>query len=309
MKRMSLLVLLPVLALTAGAQQEFQIPAVLVEKEGGSSQVWVTRSTKTAFRFKPTEVATSTTDKKFSDIGGLVFLQQPQFARAIDQFQVRKYAEAKEAFASIRKRCQPVAAAPGNPATLAAFFEMECMRRTGDLDGLSAALQDFVKDPLLDENHLRQVELYVLWDAVRTKSWDRLAILARDRAKTRLTPGQRAQVAYCGGLAAENLGKPEEALLEYSAAITADAGESDYVARQAALRILGIHSANEQVKKAMANWGTDNENKNSQGYSDLIEAAAVAELFQNSLGGGVPLPDAYKKLLDFRVKPAAPEEA
>ena len=310
MKTMFLSALLPALAITAVAQQqEFQTPAVLADKGGGFSQVWVTAATKTAFRYKVTEVATETEDKKFADVEALYFLDPPALSQALDQFQGRKYAEAKAAFARIRELCKPVMAAPGNPGTLAAFYELECMRRTGDLEGLSAALKDFVKDPLIDATHLRQVELYVLWDAVRTKSWPRLATLVEQRSKTPLSPGHRAQLAYCGGLAMENLEKPDEALIAYSMAITADAGESDHVAREAALRILEIHSANEGVKKAIENWGTQDENKNSRGYADLIEAAAVAELFEQSLGGGAPLPDKFKNLLKFRVKPEAAGDA
>lgn len=311
MKTNFLIASLAILAATfdASAQKSFQLPAVLIEEEGGYSQVWVTAATKTAFRYKTTEVSTAFEDRKFSQVASLFFPRPALFSSALEQFEARKYEEAKASFAKIKDFCKPILPAPGNPGTLAAFYEMECMRRLGDLDGLSTALQDFVKDPLLDDTHLRQVELFVLWDAVRTKSWDRLAILVNERAETRLAPAHRAQVAYCGGLAAENLGKLDEALLSYSTAMTADAGNSVYSARQAALRILAIHSASEQVQRAISNWGTENENKNSKGYGDLTEAAAVAELFQESLGGGMPLPDEFKELLKYRVKEETPDEA
>lgn len=309
MKKILLSALVPALAISVQAQDGFQTPAVVVDKEGGYSQVWVIAATKAAFRYKVTEISTETEDKKFADVATVYFLEPPAMSKAIDLMENRKYAEAKESFGRIREACKPVISAPGNPGTLAAFYEMECMRSTGDLEGLSTALKDFVKDPLINDSHLRQVELYVLWDAVRTKSWERLGILAEQQSQNPLSPGHRAQVSYCGGLAMENQDKPAEALIAYSAAMTADAGDSDYVAREAALRVLAIHSADEEVKRAITNWGTKDENKNGRGYNDLIEAAAVAELFEKTLGGGAPLPDEYKKLLKYRVKPEAAGDA
>ena len=159
MKKILLSALVPALAIVAQAQDGFQTPAVVVDKEGGYSQVWVTAATKSAFRYKVTEISTETEDKKFADVATVYFLEPPAMSKAIDLMENRKYAEAKEAFGRIKDACKPVISAQGNPGTLAAFYEMECMRSTGDLEGLSAALKDFVKGTLAPYKYPRWIEI------------------------------------------------------------------------------------------------------------------------------------------------------
>ena len=286
----------------AAPQTPFQTPALLIEKDGAFRKAWLVAATKTSIRYRETEVGVDTVDGRISDFGAIYLYEPREFSVAMDLYQGRKYEEAKTAFAAVKERFKTLQAMENSHAALAAFYEMECMRRLGDLEGLAAALQKFMKEPLTRETQLRQIELYVLWDAVRTKSWDRLDILGREREKTRLPGDQRAQVAYCHGLALEGLNKPEEALIAYSTAMTADAGASEEIVRMATLRVLAIHKANAEVQNAIKVWGTADENKNSKGYSDLIEAASVAGLFELSLGAGTPLPPEYKTFLKYKVK-------
>lgn len=180
---------------------------------------------------------------------------------------------------------------------LAAFYELECQRKLGDLDGLAKALLTFAKAPALGGHRLRQLEIDALWDAVRTKSWDRLESLATQRLHPRLPGDQRAQVAYCHGLAMENLGRPLEALAAYNIAMTADAGASEEVARPAALGVLRIHLADSEVRAALT--GTPEAAREGPGVFQLKEAAAVAFLFELTLGAGTPLPEEFKVFLKF----------
>ena len=312
MKPHLLAALLPALSLTAAAQAPqasaaaqqtpFQTPALLIDKEGAFKRVWLVAATKTSIRFRTTEVSVDTEDGKISDYDSVYLYEPREFSLAMDLYQGRKYEEAKTKFAEVKERFKPIMQMENSHAALAAFYEMECMRRLSDLEGLNGALQKFIKDPLTRETQLRQIELYVLWDAVRTKSWDRLEILAKERVNTRLPGDQRAQVAYCHGLALEGLSRPADALFAYSTAMTADAGASEEIVRQAALRVLAIHKANAEVQNAIKVWGTSDENKNSKGYSDLLEAAAVAELFELSLGAGTPLPADFKTFLKYKAK-------
>jgi tetratricopeptide (TPR) repeat protein len=307
MKNQLIAALLPALAFTVSApaqnaQAPFQSPALLIEEDGAFKKVWLVAATKTSIRYRETEVAVDTVDGRTSEFSAIYLYEPREFSLAMDLYQARKYAEAKEKFIAIKERYKPLMQMENSHAALSAFYEMECLRKLGDLEGLTAALQKFIKDPLTRETHLRQIELYVLWDAVRTKSWDRLEILAKERAATRLPGDQRAQVAYCHGLALEGLNRPEDALFAYSTAMTADAGASEEIARQATLRVLAIHKANPEVQNAIKVWGTTDENKNSKGYSDLLEAAGVAELFELSLGAGTPLPAEYKTFLKYKAK-------
>ncbi len=320
MKTRFLATLIPALALSAAAQQPAAQPAqaaqqgpaqaaaLLVEPGGAFFKAWLVAATKTSIRYKESEISTDTKDGRISDYSAIYIYDPAEYSAALDLYQARKYDEAKKQFAAIRERYKPIAPLPNSPAALASFYEMECMRKLGDLEGLSAALGRFIKDPLTRDSQLRQLELYVLWDAVRTKSWQRLDILAKEWSAKRLPGEQVAQVAYCHGLALEGLNKPEEALIAYSTAMTADTGASEEIARQSALRVLAIHKANPEVQNAIKVWGTENENKNSKGYSDLLEAAAVASLFELTLGSGTPLPSDYKTFLKYKPKTeVAPE--
>jgi tetratricopeptide (TPR) repeat protein len=222
-----------------------------------------------------------------------------EFTTAIDFYQGRKYLEAKAAFGEIQQRLKATKSPDRDAFMLAAFYEMECLRKLGDLDGLAAALRTFTKGPALGGHRLRQLEINTLWDSVRTKSWERLESLANERLQERLPGDQRAQVAYCFGLALENLGRPQEALNAFHLAMTADAGASEEIARNAALHVLGIHQADPEVRATISQLGAPGENRNSLGASRLKEAAAMAELFEFTLGAGMPLPAEFIEFLKY----------
>lgn len=287
----------------AADAQPFQTPMVLVRSDGSSLKVWTVAATKTQIRYRETEVAVDTVDARLSDFASIYQYEPAEFAAALDLYQARKYADAMAKFIAVKERFKSLIQMPDNYATLAAFYELECLRRMGDLEGLSAALQKFVKDPISQETRLRQLELYVIWDAVRTKSWDRVDTLCREREKVKLPGDQRAQVAYCHGLALEGLNRPQEALLAYQTAMVVDGGSSEEISRQAALQLLGIFKKDEGVQTAIKLWETPEENKNSKGYAALLEAAAVAKLYEMSLGAGQPLPKDYTLFLKYQAKP------
>ena len=303
MKIHSFAALFSAFTLAVSAQEaSFQTPVLLIDKAGAFQRVWLIAATKTAIRYRETEVSTETKDAKISEFSSIYIYEPREYSVAVDLYQARKYEEAKAKFIEVKERFKPIEPLENSPSVLAAFQELECLRKLGDLEGLAAALQTFVKTPLTREIQLRQLELYVLWDAVRTKSWDRVEILAKERENTRLPGDQRAQVAYCHGLALEGKNLPKEALFAYEIAMTADGGASEVIARQAALRVLAIHHADPAVQAAINVWGTNDENKNSKAYADLTEAAGVAELFEMSLGAGTPLPPEYKELLKYKLK-------
>jgi tetratricopeptide (TPR) repeat protein len=215
-----------------------------------------------------------------------------EFRNAMNLYQGRKYQEAKAAFVQIKIRRKSSFAA--------AFYEMECLRKLGDLDGLAHASATFVKHSSLGGNRLRQLQINVLWEEVRNKNWEHLEKLAALKAGDNLPGDQRAQVAYCHGLALENLNRPIEALNAYNTSMIADAGASEEVARQAALNVLRIHLADPGVQAAISNFQVSGGNPESAGNSRLQEAAAVAALFELTLGSGSPLPAELKGLLKYK---------
>jgi hypothetical protein len=279
--------------------QEFQAPAILSMPDGETQQVYITAATKTQIRYKTTAVATEFKDANIADFTTIFLMNSPEYSAAVDLFEGRKYEEAREKFAEIKATTKPIATLKDNHHTLSAFYEMECMRKLGDYESLATALQGFTKEPLSRDHQLRQLDLYVMWDAVRTESWDKLLLIASERDGETLPGDHRAQVAYCKGLALDKLNRGSEALVEYGKAITADAGASEKVTQEAALNSLGIYAKDKGVQEAMAAWGTGEENKNSPGYSRLLEAAGLAKFYEKFLTVGKPLTEETKVFLKY----------
>ena len=276
-----------------GAVPAFE--ALFIRADGTSKRAFIVTATKASLRYRESKDSAEVKDLKVSDLARVHLFEPPGYAAAIDLFQDRRYQEAKLAFSALKHSLAPISTLPDNPGTLAAFYELECFRKLGDLEGLSGALKNFNKDPLVRENHLRQIEMYVFWDAVRTKNWSRLEALAKDRAKQRLPGYQRAQVSYCHALALDALGRRSDALEAYNTAIIADVGASEELARHAALAILKIHAADPAVKEALKQPAGE---ATTPGHAALAEARAVARLFELSLGSGDPLPQEYKVFLE-----------
>lgn len=301
MKKLFLSVLISILAVPAYSQEAFQTEAIIARDNGEIFQAWILAATATSIRYKTTAVATDFTDARISDFSA-IFLKEPmEYSEAMDLYEGRKYKEAQAKFAEIKESYRPIAKLKDNFHTLAAFYEMESMRKQGDLEGLATALQGFVKAPLSLDHHLRQLDLYVLWDAVRTKSWDRVLLIAEERDSEGIPGYQRAQVAYCKGLALQNLDRGSEAIISYNIAITADAGGSERIAQDAALNALRTYFADEEVQLAITLWGTEDENRNSVGYTRLTEAAALAKFYEKFIKVDKSLPADLKAFLKYGV--------
>lgn len=219
-----------------------------------------------------------------------------EFAIAMDFYQGRRYHEALTAFG--RLGANPVTG--DDAGLLARFYETECLRRLGNLEGLAKAAGSLEKKPSLGPRRQRQLEIDSLWELVGMKQWEPLGRAAEVFSTQRLSGDQRAQVAFCQGMALENLGRRFDALNAYNIAMTADAGASEEVARDAALGVLRIHRGDPDVRDALAKQGTPEENPDSAGSIRLREAAAVAALFELSLGAGAPLPTDFREFLSVK---------
>lgn len=290
---------------TAAAPQ--QAPALLIYEDGTSDNAYIVAATKTEIRYRPTPQAIDTTDMKLSEVHSVYLLEPKLYREATELYQARKYAEAKELYAQVKEMFKPTRALDNNYSSLAGFYELECMRRLGDLEGLAKAVEVFRKDGLTREHHLKQLEMYVFWDALRSKSWQRLVSLGEARLQEKLPSYQRAQVAFCVANAYEALKQWSKALNAYNTAMVADLGATEEIAEQSALGIMRIHQASPEVQLAIKLWGTPDENKNSTGFMHLQEAASVAALYNLTLGGGKKLPSKFVPLLKFKPDIAKPE--
>ncbi len=284
--------------------------AVLMQQDETFLDIWIIAATKTDIRYLESKMDTDFTDMKISKARSIYLKEPKEFTEAMDLFQSRKYEEAKAKFGAVKARFKFMEAMPGNYSALSAFYEMECMRKLGDLEGIAAAMQRFIPDPLLREEHRQQVELYsTFWDAVRTKGWLRIDSMAKERSGQPLPSNLRAQIAYCHGLALEGLKKNNEALNAYNTALVVDCGASEELASKAAVNILRILKSDPEVQKAIRLWGTPDEIKHAGGRVRLLEASAVAHIYQKFIGA--TLPPEHRDLLKYKTeedKAAAPAD-
>ncbi len=298
MKCLIVALLLPALVLTTTAEEvSWLLPGHLLERDGDAQRIWLVSATKTSIRYCPSQNSAEITEYRLSERTTVCLDEPPELAAATSLYQARKYAEARLKFIEVKERFKPLVDLKNNPSTLAAFYETECLRKTGDLEGLAAARGEFSKDSLTRGNQLRQLELDEIWESVRLKNWQQVEALVGKWEKSRLPGDQRAQLAYCQGLVFETLNRPEDALLTYNIALTADAGASEEIARLSALRVLAIYHADGQVREALRLRGSSDEDKTSTGAAKLAEAVAVARLFQLSFGGDAALPAEFAEFL------------
>lgn len=270
------------------AAPPFHPGAWLLEAGKDPVEIQVTGANQGVIQYREGVAGTDPAKELKSGPHGVIFFQEPvDYTRAMDLFLARKYQEARVLFAAVKERYRLLEGLDDNYSALAGYHELECLRKTGDLEGLAKALPGLPKGALSREYQQRQLELYVFWDAVRTKSWERVLDLAKEHSGVRLPGDQRAQVDYCQGVALEALGRADEAVVAYESALTADGGASEEIARQAILRILGIHRKDPEVRAAL----------NSQGRNSprLDEARALVRLYEGSFGGGSPLPPELKE--------------
>jgi hypothetical protein len=123
-------------------------------------------------------------------------------------------------------------------------------------------------------------------------------------------PGyQRVQVGYCLGLALDSQDKIIPAINAYNIALTADTGASEDLTRTAAANALRLYLKDPGVQTAIKLWGSKDENPNTSGHQMLVEAGALAGLYELSLGGGTPLPAEAKDLLKYKPQAAPKAEA
>lgn len=302
-----ILTTLAALVVTAPAvrAQRFQQEALLIFNEREFLRVWIADATKAQIGYFETERGVDSKSMAISKPQAIWLIEPPEYTEAMELFQGRKYAEARDKFATVRETYSKLQELPDNHSSLAAFHEMECLRKLGDLDGLKKAQETFLpvdRSSLTRKHHLDQLELYTLWEAVRVKEWSRLELLAKEWLTKNIPGYQRAQVGYCLGLALEGLDRPIEAINAYNIGMTADTGASEVITAESARNAMRLYLADEGVQLAIRLHGTPDEDPQSAGTLRLLEGAALASLYELTLGGGQPLPEEGRKLLEYLPK-------
>ena len=88
-------------------------------------------------------------------------------------------------------------------------------------------------------------------------------------------------------------------LLAYQVAMTADAANSEGIARDAALRSLAILDKDEDMKFAIKTFEESGGKEVVRGFTKAMEGAGLCKMFQLILGAGEPLPSKYNYFLKY----------
>lgn len=284
---LSLILLLPALS-----QEVPLAEAYLIDRDGGANRVWIEKASKDTIQYR--ENPQSLNKKQVRTAGLTAFFPKPaNFKAAETNFRTQKFLAARNQFKTIAENLKGFDDIPGNLSTLAGFYELECARELGDYEGLETLMNKFQPGPLLGEHRKTQIKLYPLYNAVRTKDWQRLSLLCKEWNDVELPPSLRIQVNYCEGLALKGQEKANQALFKLNDAIVADYGRSRNVVKKAILACLEIYEAMPQVKRALKVAGTENADPNSRGARLLTEARGLANLWNKGLGNGQALPQAF----------------
>lgn len=268
-------------------------------------KVYLLGGTKTHYYYLKGLKDIDTISKKRSSVSSVFMSDPPEYLEAIALYEDRKYSEAYTKFGEVMEKYNKFQPIPDNHYTRSEFYQLECLRKQLKTAELVKAVADFRTENLIRKDLLQQVEVYKFWEAVNTKSWGRLDRLAGEWKTKRIPISQRAQVAYCHALALEGLERHTDALNAYATAMTADYSKSEEIARAASQNALRVYKSIPEVKTAMTLWGTEDEDQFSQGYRLLVEANALARLYNKAgLGAGVSLPSAYAEFLKFTPKNA-----
>lgn len=299
-------------ASSSAVAQRFQQEAMLILADNKFETVWIADANKSKFLYYSTVNGVDQNTMLISKPVSVWLMEPAEYTEAMELYQGRKYEEARGKFASVREAYIKLRTMPDNHSALAAFYEMECLRKLGKLDELAKAQELFVPDDrnsLTRKNQLAQLDLYTLWDAARTKDWARLELLCIEKLETKMPGYQRAQVGYCLGLALEGQQKVFPAINAYNIAMTADTGTSETLTQKAAENALRLYGTDPAVQQAIRLYGTPDEEPESLGSQRLEEAASLAALYEMTLGGGKPLTEEAKDFLKYLPEEAAKPEA
>lgn len=288
-------------------------PARLLGKKGSNQDVLIIQYKNNAVLHRASEKDQNKDSTSMSTLEGIYFYEPASYTKAMNLYKERKFSEAKKAFAKCEADFKSVDTVKGNYSTLSGFYRLECSRRMFDLKTLGAEQSRFRQQPLDHKMHTVQLELNILWEAVRLKDWARLDKLAVKWARDEISNSQLAQVAYCHALALEQLGLDEpaqmkEAIVKYNQAMVADHTLSIELVTSAAEKLLNIYSNDPKVKTARDLWGTEDEEVNSDGYASLISANTLVATYQVAgFENFKPLSAKHVEFLKFKAKEGAEE--
>ena len=289
-----------ILSLACAATLPGQTLAPAFKIEGSDTdRIWIEDSDDKTIRYRENPKSLNRIDISLRKIS-VLFITPPEYSSALELFENRDYEKAQPAFKAAREKYAFTDEVPANFSSLAGFYEMECSRKLGKYEELEQLFGKFRPAPLALDTHKTQLELYPLYNAIRTEDWPRLGTLVDEWAERDVPGNLRAQLEYANGMALEGQGELEDALIAYNKAMVADYAASEILVRKAALACFGIYNKHPDVVLARKLHGTPDEAPNSTGALLLVEAASLVQLWNEALGRGEALPDDYKAFLKYK---------
>lgn len=286
-------------------------PAILQLKDGSNKKVLIIDHKKGVITHHTSAKDLNHQTTKDAQLAGVYFIKPASFTAAMNLYNTRQYKEAKSEFAKCESEYKSVQGLKGNYSTLAGYYKLECSRQQLSFSTLGKDQKAFNKQPLTRKSHLDQLALNTLWSAVDAQDWAKVATITEEWSQKELSNSKRVQVSYCQALVLENLAKKDrtklaEAVEAYHRVMIEDHTLSIGLTTSAAAKIFDIYLKDRDVKDAMKQWGSKDENKLSSGYSKLIEAGALAKTYDlGGFGNYKPLSADHSRFLKFQPTKAA----
>ncbi len=228
------------------AYGQSQVSATAYLKSGRNFQGVVSSVSREKIEFKLKEAAAGSVAFSHNEISYVEFSPTTEWAEAMNAFRQRNYEQAAlklEAIAS-KRNSSTFYPAVGNFASLADRRLLDCYRRLMKPDGIPKVVNriEWAKLPP-SERAARKVAS--VWSAIGAKDWDG-AIQAADGALNDNPPGSGVanEVSYLRGLALDEKGEGEKAVLAFGAVIGPYPGTNRRTAADAIRRSAAILAKN-----------------------------------------------------------------
>ncbi|MEM1295031.1 MAG: tetratricopeptide repeat protein [Verrucomicrobiota bacterium] len=281
-----ILLLLGFFSATALAQSE--VPATAYLKNGRNFQGIVVSVNRTKIDFRLEQSAAGLVSFKHDEIRHVEFSPNTEWAEAMQAFAQRNYEQAALKLEAIAKKRNSSTFYPaiGNFSSLADRRLLDCYRRMMKPEGMPAVVNRIEWDKLPPAERDAYTVASV-WSAVGQKDWPG-AIQAADEALRDVPPGSSDanEASYLKGLALDENGDEEKAVVAFGAVIGPYPGANRRTASEAIRRSAAILAKNPERSG---------------------ELQALVHIYAKSFGNGKLWPEAtpeMKKLLAEELKPA-----
>ena len=275
--------------------------AVVTDRDGKSREIYVITASEKAILYLANARSTSQETMLRRSVDSIFFYRPSSYQKALEAYNSGKFSVAAAGFKACKEEYIKTKLLPQNYSSRAAFYELECARRQGKYDELATLLDEFRPDSLVNENYITQLEIYPFWEAVGKKQWKRIKQISPSWDKKKLPGFQRAQVAYCVGLALKEMGELDEALMRFNEALALSELKEIELVQNSAEMAIEVILADEAVQACEKSQSTSKPDQGSRAYLNLLEAVAIAK-FWDGCESGRPLPTKYKKLLKYERK-------